>query len=242
MRHKERGGHHDPAVPGQGAAGRRGRLGQGIRRDQPGQRSGPDHPADAGADLPAAARLRARLGRHRPLPQGQRRTAGRRRGVLRAARGEHPRHLHPVPGREPAAARRALRVDGVVRGDLRELGPRRADQLRGDRVDRGGVAHREGSLLGQSPGREQKGHPPRHGAGPQGRVLPGLGDARLLRRRDRGRGPPGDHRRDLPARPDRAQALRRGRGDVRRRRAVSHPRHHAGGGNGRAGVRLQRRA
>ena len=35
---QERGGHDDPAVPGQGAAGRRGRLGQGVRRDQPGQR------------------------------------------------------------------------------------------------------------------------------------------------------------------------------------------------------------
>ncbi len=53
----------------------------------------------------------------------------------------------PVPGREPAAARRALRVDGVLRGDLRELGARGADQLRGDRVDRGGLADREGPLL-----------------------------------------------------------------------------------------------
>ena len=59
----------------------------------------------------------------------------------------------PVPGGEPAAARRALRVDGVVRGDLRELGARRADQLRGDRVDRGGVADREDPLLRATTGR-----------------------------------------------------------------------------------------
>ena len=78
-------------------------------------------------------------------------------------------------------------------------------------------------------------------AGLHGGVVPGLGDARLLRRRGRGRGPPGDHRRHLPARPDRAQALRRGRGDLRRRRAVPHPGDHAGGGDGRGGVRRRGR-
>ena len=165
-----------------------------------------------------------------PYPQRQRRPAGRRRGVLRAARGEHPRHLHAVPGGEPADARRALRVDGVVRGDLRQLGARRADQLRGDRVHRGGVADREDPVLGQPPGRE----PARH--------APDLGRRRHGRSRSRTGGcsatSPGgvageDHPvitgRHRPARPDRAEALRRGGGDLRRRRAVPHPGDHAGG-------------
>ena len=151
-------------------------------------------PADGGADVPAAARVRRRRAWYRALPEGEHRAPGQRRGLLRQARGEHPRHLHPVPGGQPAHARRALRVDGVLRGDLRQLGARRADQLRGDRLDRRRVADREDPLLGQPPGcepvRDASGRRP----GP-GRQLPGLGHARLLRRRGRGRGPPGDHRR-----------------------------------------------
>ena len=50
--------------------------------------------------------------------------------------------------------------------------------------------------------------------------------------RDRGRGPPGDHGRHRPARPDRVEALRRGGGHLRRGRAVPHPRHYAGGADG----------
>ena len=130
----------------------------------------------------------------------------------------------PVPGREPAAARRALRVDGVVGRDLRELGARRADQLRGDRVHRRRLADREGPVLGQPPGREPARHPPGRRARADGRELPGLGDARLLRGRGRGRGPPGDHRGHRPARPDRAEALRRGRRHLGRGRALPHSR------------------
>ena len=241
MRHPQRGRDHDPAVAGQGAAGRRGRLGQGVRGDQPGQRPGPVDPVDAGADVPAAARVRPRLGRHRALSPGERGAAGGRGVVLRAARGEHPRHLHAVPGREPAAARRALRVDGVLGRDLRQLGARRADQLRGDRLHRRRLADREGPLLGQPPGREPARHAPDRRAGPEGRELPGLGDAGLLRGRGRGRGPPGDHRGHRPARPDRAQALRRGRGDLGRGRALPHSRDHARGADGGGGVQRRRR-
>ena len=69
-----------------------------------------------------------------------------RRHVVHDAMVGHARHLHgedivldlhAVPGGQPAAPWRTLRVDGVVRGDLRELGARRADQLRGDRLHRG---------------------------------------------------------------------------------------------------------
>ncbi len=49
---------------------------------------------------------------------------------------------------------RALCLDGIVGGDLRQLGARRADQLRGHRLDRGGVADREDPLLGEPPGGE----------------------------------------------------------------------------------------
>ena len=47
----------------------------------------PVDPVDAGADLSAAARVRARLGRHRALSPGERGAAGGRRVVLRRGTG-----------------------------------------------------------------------------------------------------------------------------------------------------------
>ena len=60
MRRAQRRGHHDSALPGEGAAGTRGRLGQGVRGHQPGLRHRHQGARHAGADLPAAARLRPR--------------------------------------------------------------------------------------------------------------------------------------------------------------------------------------
>ena len=80
----------------------RGRLGQGVRGHQPGQRRRLRGAADGGADVPAAARVRRRRAWYRALPEGEHRAAGRAARPSTAARGEHPRHLHPVPGGQPA--------------------------------------------------------------------------------------------------------------------------------------------
>jgi hypothetical protein len=55
-----------------------------------------------------------------------------------------------------------------------------------------------------------------------------------------GRRAPGHHRRPQSSRPDRPEALRRGRGHLGRGRALPHPRHHAGGPD--AGSRVRGRA
>ena len=61
-----------------------------------------------------------------------------------------------------------------------------------------------------------------------GRRHHGLGPARLLARRDRAGRYPGADRQGRPAEPDQAQAFRRGRRVLGRRRDVPHSRRHAG--------------
>ena len=129
---------------------------------------------------------------------------------------------------QPPGARRALRLDGVLGRRLRQLGARRAHQLRGRRLHRRREPDRAHPVLGQPPRREPARHAPGRVDTPVD-VVPGLGPARLLRRRRRAGGPPGGHRRRTRCRPDRPQALRRGRGVVGRRRDVPRRRRHAGG-------------
>ncbi len=65
-RHPQRRGHDDAALARQGATRAGGRLGEGVRRDQPRLRRRHRDSADEGSDLPVAARiLRRRRGPHR---------------------------------------------------------------------------------------------------------------------------------------------------------------------------------
>ena len=134
-----------------------------------------------------------------------------------------PYQVGNIPG-----ARRALRVDGVIRGDLRQLRAGRQDQLRGNGVHRCRLAHRQGAMLGEPSRRQPVRHPSDRCRCPGGRFRR-MGDARVLRRRTGRRGTPRHHRRHRPARPGRAQAFRSRRGHVRRRGAVPHPGDHPGG-------------
>ena len=123
--------------------------------------------------------------------------------------------------------RRALRLDGILRRRLLQLRSRRAHQHRRQGKHRRRRADRPHSVLGFSHPRKPARHPSgrsRH----RGRRHHGLGPARLLAGGDRAGGYPGAHRQAAPAEPDQAQAFRRGRRIVGRRRDVSHPGRHAG--------------
>ena len=90
-------------------------------------------PARARADLSPAGRCRSaaladarREGRSVPELPGARSLRG-------ATRRQHPEDVHAVSRRQCAGDGRALRVDGIVGGDLLQLGARCAHQHRGAR-------------------------------------------------------------------------------------------------------------
>ena len=122
---------------------------------------------------------------------------------------------------------RALRVDGIVGRDLRQLRARCAHQHRGTREHERSDAHRQDSGLGSAPYRESLRHAP-HRRGDDGGLGDGLGHARLLRRRRRAGADPCHCRRIQPARDCSPQALRRGGLELRRRRDVPHRRRDTG--------------
>ncbi len=70
------------------------------------------------------------------IPGRSRRPAEESRKTFRRARHQHVRHLHAVSGRQRAGEGRALRVDGILRRHLLQLGARRAHQYRGQRIHR----------------------------------------------------------------------------------------------------------
>ena len=228
-RHPERRRDDDPAVARQGAAGARGRLGEGVRGDQPRLRRRHRRSRDEGADVPAAARLRRRRAWGiMPYSAAVDRAADRRRvELLLRARRQHPGHLHSLPGGQSAGPRRARRVDGVLGRRLRQLGARRAHELRGRRLDGCGERSPARSRTGATTSPRTGTARTCCGSDARDRHVPGLGDVRLLRRRARAGGAPGRSSDLAPARPRRPEALRRGDRDLRRRRDVPHPGHHA---------------
>ncbi|MEK6851637.1 MAG: class I tRNA ligase family protein, partial [Candidatus Thermoplasmatota archaeon] len=161
------------------------------------------------------------------------------RGGVREDRGGADVLVHPVPRREPARVRGAPRVGGVVRGRVRERGPRRAHEPRGRPVRPGGGGRGPHAELRAPHGRE----PPR-----DARLRRPRPDARLPvvaprppHRRHRGRRHPlrpGRHRQRIGSEVVRRGARRRGeRGDVPRRGAhagvAGREAGRSGGGNGR---------
>ena len=70
------------------------------------------------------------------------------RGLRRAPRRQHPEDLHAVSRRQRAGDGRALRLDGIVGRDLRQLGARSAHQHRGAREHERRDADRQDPRLG----------------------------------------------------------------------------------------------
>ncbi len=159
----------------------------GIQSRQRGSGRGAE---DGRPHLPADHRHRQRQLAHAGHSGRSRRAAEARRGILRQPRHQHVRDLHALSGRQCAGEGRALRLDGILRRRLLQLGARRAHQHRGQGEHRRRGAHRPHSLLGLSHQGEPARHPSRRG-GHRRRRHHGLGPARLLPRRDRRRRDPG---------------------------------------------------
>ncbi len=102
---------------------------------------------------------------------------------LRQPRHQHVRDLHALSGRQRAGEGRALRLDGILRGGLLQLGAGRAHQYRGQGEHRRRRADRAHSILGLShPGNRRGTH--LVDVDVRRRRHHGLGPARLLSRRD----------------------------------------------------------
>ena len=198
-------------------------------------------PHDAGADLPAAARVRARLGGHRALPaanvdlQYDAESFYGRHGVNILAtctpyqvgnlplRGEHCAWM------ESSAVIYANSVLGA-RTNCEGIASTGAASLTGKIPCWGN--HREENRLGT------------HLISVEGLTVESFQDWGMLgyfAGGVAGEDHPVITGRHLPARPDRAEALRRGGGDVGRGRALPHSGDHAGGADGGGGVRAARR-
>ena len=136
--------------------------------------------------LPAHHRHRQREVANPGHSGGSRRAAEAGRGILRQPRHQHVRDLHALSGRQRAGEGRALRLDGILRRRLLQLGARRAHQHRRQGEHRRGGADRPHSVLGLSHPGEPPRHPSRRGRRRRRRHH-GLGPARLLSRRDRAR-------------------------------------------------------
>ena len=207
-----------------------GALGQAAGKAAP--RAHPDHHRSARHRFRLRAQAQASAVDARP-------GAPRHRGVRGDGRAEH-QHLHQLPDHHAAGARRALRLWRHRRGDLLQQRVRRALELRGRAVGAERGPDRAHAALRLSPRRapagdarganelhaaraERMGRARRHRRALGGRLLAGAGGGR-----------------DRPhAHVGRDEAFRRGGGELRLARAVSHDRHHAGGAadGGRAAAR-----
>ena len=124
------------------------RLRRGLLQVQPRRRRRRGDAAGGGLHLPAHPRHRHAQRR------GDRRVAGTRRAaapggeVFRRARRADAQHLHALPGRQRAGARRALRLDGILRRRLLQRRARRAHQHGGARKRRRRLDHRADTGLG----------------------------------------------------------------------------------------------
>ncbi len=102
------------------------------------------------ASIPTTGRRSARSRRHFKISQDSEAFAAE-------PRRQDPQDLHALPRRQRADERRALRVDGVLRGRLLQLGARRAHEHRRAREHERRDADGQDPGLGLSPRRE----PPR---------------------------------------------------------------------------------
>ena len=172
----ERRRHHHPALAGQGPAGRRGRLGPCVLDHQPRRRRELPIPPMA---VPTC-QLQQGFGTDGlggvPYPP----EIVEIMGGEEAYYGEHgvtpPRHLHALPGRQPARAWRALRLDGVLGRGLRQLASSAPGPTGGQRDDRRREPDRQVPVLGP-PSRRA---PVRHGPGRGHPVVGNLRDWGLL--------------------------------------------------------------
>ena len=190
-------------------------------------RARPDHHRSARARLRhlQAAQADRRHGRHR----------GARDPRLRGARRADDQHLHQLPDHPAAGARRASRHGRHRRRHLFQQRDGRAQQFRGRAVGAGRRADRPHAALRLPPRRA-----PRRHAGISSVAAPAarsrrLGRARRHRRPRRQQllGGAGRQRHRARAQFRRAQALRRGAGELRLGRAVPHARRHARGADAR---------